>query len=88
MCCDQPSFDYVAITHRQSSFASFAVHCAVDEMLVKISSLVGGNPEWHTGDPLTISFKKVLPTETVRALWDKVSTHCTALHHKESVVLQ
>jgi len=47
---------------------------AVDEMLVKISSLVGGNPSWHTGEPLTISFKKVSAAETVRALWDKVST--------------
>jgi len=47
---------------------------AVDEMLVKISSLVGGNPNWHTGEPLTISFKKVSAAETVRALWDKVST--------------
>lgn len=46
--------------------------CAVDEMLVKISSLVGANPDWHTGDPLTISFKKVAAGETVRALWDKV----------------
>ena len=48
-------------------------------MLVKISSLVGGNPEWHSGDPLTISFKKVLPTETVRALWDKVRTMTSIL---------
>ncbi len=47
---------------------------AVDEMLVKISSLVGGNPSWHTGEPLTISFKKVSAAETVQALWDKVST--------------
>lgn len=44
-------------------------------MLVKISSLVGANPDWHTGDPLTISFKKVAAVETVRALWDKVSTY-------------
>ena len=49
---------------------------AVDEMLVKVSSLVGGNPEWHTGDPLTISFKKVSAAETVRALWDKVCPCC------------
>lgn len=52
---------------------------AVDEMLVKISSLVGGNPNWHTGEPLTISFKKVSAAETVRALWDKVSTTSTWL---------
>jgi len=50
-----------------------AAAAAVDEMLVKISSLVGGNPSWHTGEPLTISFKKVSAAETVRALWDKVS---------------
>ncbi|KAA6420012.1 MAG: transcription initiation factor subunit TAF1 [Trebouxia sp. A1-2] len=43
----------------------------IDEMLVKISSLVGGNPNWHTGEPLTISFKKVSAAETVRALWGK-----------------
>ena len=41
-------------------------------MVVKISSLVGANPDWHTGDPLTISFKKVAAMETVGALWDKV----------------
>ena len=46
--------------------------CAVDEMVVKISSLVGGNPDWHSGEPLTISFKKVSPSETVEALWTKV----------------
>lgn len=40
-----------------------------------MSSLVGANPDWHTGDPLTISFKKVAAAETVRALWDKVSTY-------------
>lgn len=55
-----------------SSFHHPPPPCAVDEMLVKISSLVGANPDWHTGDPLTISFKKVSAVETVRALWDKV----------------
>ena len=53
---------------------------AVDEMLVKISSLVGGNPSWHNGEPLTISFKKVSAAETVRALWEKVSAaHSTCM---------
>ena len=52
--------------------------CAVDEMLVKISSLVGGNPDWHSGEPLTISFKKVAPSETVGALWAKVSAARTS----------
>ena len=46
--------------------------CAVDEMLVKISSLVGANPQWHSGEPLSVSLKKVAAAESVRALWDKV----------------
>lgn len=45
-------------------------------MLVKLSSLVGGNPEWHSHEPLTINFKKVSAAETLQALWDKVRLPC------------
>ena len=53
--------------------------CAVDEMLVKISSLVGAYPKWHSGEPLTISLKKIAAAETVKALWDKVCSSSQAI---------
>lgn len=46
---------------------------AVGDMLVKLSSLVGGNPQWSSQDPLNVSFKKVSAEETAEALWNKVS---------------
>lgn len=73
-----------------TSFAAMAdtmdVLRTVDEMMVKISSLVGGNPDWHQSEPLTVSFKKVSALETVRNLWEKVSQHqqllgsCCTIH--------
>lgn len=59
---------------------------AVDEMQVKLSSLVGGNPEWHSQDPLTITFKKVSAAETLQALWDKVRSLLSATWHASHVL--
>ena len=50
---------------------------AVDDMTVKLSSLVGGSPELNLQEPLTINFKKVSAAETMQALWDKVSPIAT-----------
>ena len=75
LSCGHLCESQISLHQGMQIISDVAPHCAVDEMLVKISSLVGANPVWHTGDPLTISFKKVAAVETVRALWDKVWIH-------------